>query len=91
MDGMAKTNWDAAVDFNNQKIGIGIIVRDSNGEILACVSTSKSFSSQPILAECLALWQTIEFCDKLGLLTIQLEGDVQAIVNAVKVEEECQA
>ncbi|XP_035547338.1 uncharacterized protein LOC118348889 [Juglans regia] len=32
-----KLNFDAAVDLNNRRIGIGIIVRDCNGDILAAV------------------------------------------------------
>lgn len=37
-DGLAcKINWKATLDANNKKVGIEVIVRDSKGEILACL------------------------------------------------------
>lgn len=44
-------NWDASVLEKNQKMGIDIILRDCNGELLACLSSLKPFYSQPIVAE----------------------------------------
>lgn len=58
---------------------------------MACLSSSKRFTLQPILAECMVLWRAIEFCEDLGLPSIQLEGDAQTIINAVISEDNCQA
>lgn len=59
-----KVNWDAAIVTKNQKMGVGNVIRDaSNEEVLACLNSSTSgwaectsFNSQPILAECHALY-----------------------------------
>ncbi|XP_042950366.1 uncharacterized protein LOC122282483 [Carya illinoinensis] len=40
-----KTNWDAAVDLRNKKVGFGIIIRDEKGEVLAATCAEGVFSS----------------------------------------------
>lgn len=48
---LIKVNCDASVQEKNQKMGIGIVLRDSNGEVLACLSSSKPFYSHRLVAE----------------------------------------
>lgn len=64
-----------------------IVIGNSIENVLACLSASQSFYSQPILVEHLALWRTIEFCIKLGLGEVVLEGDAQVIINVMQQEE----
>jgi hypothetical protein len=42
---MYKVNWDATVDKKNGRIGLGIVVRDYEGVVLAEQSTTKNFFS----------------------------------------------
>lgn len=39
----------------------------------------------------MALWRAVEFCDELGLISIQREGDAQTIVDAVISKVDCDA
>lgn len=80
-------NWDAAIDNKWKKAGFGIIFRDSKRNVFAYLSTSPTFYSQPLVAECLALRRTIEFCTELGLQNVVLERDMQVAINAVQQEE----
>lgn len=50
-----KVNWDATINAKNSKMGIGIMIRDVMGEVLACLSVPKPFQSPPLIAECWAL------------------------------------
>lgn len=59
-----------------------MVISDSVGEILACLSLSKSFNSQPIIVDW-ALWITLEFCAKLALQNVHLEGDAQMVIKAI--------
>lgn len=68
-------------------MGIGIAIRDGEGKVLACLSSLKSFNSQPIIAECWAIWRTIKFCVEPSLKNIKLEGDAQMIIIAIQQEE----
>lgn len=82
-----KVNWDAANHNKWKRAGFGIIFGDRERNVFACLSTSPAFYSQPLVAECLALWRTIEFCTELGLQNVVLEGDMQVAINAVQQEE----
>lgn len=62
-----KANSDADVDSKQNIVGFSIVVRDKKGEVMACLSSLQHFYSLHILAECLDLWKTIEFCANLGL------------------------
>lgn len=53
--GTVKVNWDATVCEKNQTMGIGVVIRDSKGEFLACLSSPKIFYSQPIVSKFWAL------------------------------------
>lgn len=46
-----KVNWDAAMDTKTIKMGIGFIIRDYNGVIVACLSLAEEFHSKPILVK----------------------------------------
>ncbi|XP_059440309.1 uncharacterized protein LOC132172759 [Corylus avellana] len=55
--GVVKINWDAAVDKDGEKMGIGIIARDHNGLILAAQVASRQYITDPTTAEALAAWK----------------------------------
>jgi hypothetical protein len=49
-----KVNWDAVVDKENSKMGVGVVVQDSMGEVLASFSTPKDHIIAPDIAEAMA-------------------------------------
>ncbi|KAF5468669.1 hypothetical protein F2P56_012808 [Juglans regia] len=83
-----KANWDAAVDAKNKCVGIGVVVRDSNGEILACLCSRFAHNSNPYVAEALSLRKAVTFCSEMGFSDVVLGGDSLIIVNATKSGEE---
>lgn len=50
-----KANWDAAVDVHAKKVGIGVIIRHSNGDLVAYLSSCVNHLMKPTAAEALAL------------------------------------
>lgn len=62
-----KVNFDAVVDEAKQKVGIGVIIRDWQGQIMASTCFQKNSMNQPVIAESMALWKVVEFCFDLGL------------------------
>jgi ribonuclease HI len=81
---MYKVNWDAAVDKKNGHIGLGIVVRDYEGVVLAAWSTTKNFLANHFVAEALLAFHAVELCRERGFFDILLKGDALQIVNAVK-------
>ncbi|KAF5468871.1 hypothetical protein F2P56_012982 [Juglans regia] len=83
-----KANWDGAVDKEGKKVGLGVVIRNEEGEIMAAVGEQKSFISDPAIAEVYALRKAMELCRDLNFGRVIFEGDVQVIVNVVNEEEE---
>jgi hypothetical protein len=81
--GVIKVNWDAAVDKEGQKMGIGIIARDHNGSIVAVLEASRKFITDPTTAEALAAWKMAELCVRMQLDNVVLEGDSLEVVQAL--------
>lgn len=76
---------------HNQKMGIGVVLRDCDGNVLACLCSPKPFFSQPIVAEAWALWRVFIFCSKLGIEKAQFKGDAQVLINAINGKDACSA
>ncbi|XP_059429159.1 uncharacterized protein LOC132162969 [Corylus avellana] len=85
--GAVKFNWDAAVDKEGQKMGIGIIPRDHNGDIVAALVVMRMFITDPTTAEALAAWKLADLCVRMELDNVILEGDSMEVVQALRKEE----
>ncbi|XP_042950057.1 uncharacterized protein LOC122282168 [Carya illinoinensis] len=79
-----KANWDATVDRVNCKIGIGVVIRDSQGRIYASLKSPKDSFPNAHLAESLAALRAVTFCKRLSLARVILEGDAQQVVKAIQ-------
>lgn len=84
--GKLKINWDVAVDKGHGRIGVGIIVRDHEGFVLAAHSTTKNILVEPVVAKALAALYAVNFCREMNFYDILMEGDALQIVSAVKME-----
>lgn len=87
LEGTLKVNWDAAVDVVRKRMGMGVVVRDHGGELLATQCATKDFITDPRTAEAYAAWRAVELSSQLGLQRIVLEGDALEIVNVLKNDE----
>jgi len=82
--GFYKVNWDASLNHAQEKVGVGVMVPDSNGKIVAASSSSLHTSVAPVVAESMAALHTVEFCRGRGFQKIVLEGDSLQVVSAIK-------
>lgn len=83
-----KANWDASLNQKERKMGLGVIIRDEEGEVLVVVEGQQSNVDQPAVAESYALWKAMEVCRDLNMERVIFEGDAQLIVKAVNDLEE---
>ncbi|XP_035543600.1 uncharacterized protein LOC118347684 [Juglans regia] len=82
-----KLNFDAAIDLTNRMIGIGIVVRDCNGEVMVVICTRKDHVFSPFIVECLALKRFIKLCKELGFWSVMMKGNAKGVIEAVLAEE----
>ncbi|KAF5452039.1 hypothetical protein F2P56_027079 [Juglans regia] len=69
-------------------MGLGVVLRNENGEVLACASSRKVPALDSSIVETVALWFAVELCMDLGFNRVTFEGDAQLVVKTVNSEEE---
>jgi hypothetical protein len=87
--GYLKANWDAALDRNGRRMGVGLIVHDHKGRVVVALYAPRLYVHDHTTAEALAAWHLAEFCMQLGYKKIILEGDSLEIVQAFHKESSC--
>lgn len=70
-------------------MGVGIVVRDSDGRVVAAIATVIQFIFDPPPAEAMAAWRAVLLCRKLGFTHMIFEGDSLSIVFALNSESPC--
>lgn len=87
--GMVKVNWDAAIDILPKRMGVGTIIRNAEGTIMAIMCTTVPFITDPTVTEAVALWKVASFCLELGFQRLHLEGDALEIVQTLQQRDSC--
>lgn len=85
--GISKINWDAAIAIDKKLMGVGVIIRDFEGGVLATQCMTKPFVRDLRVAETMALRAVVLLMGQLGITQAILEGDSLAVVKAIKREE----
>ncbi|XP_041025461.1 uncharacterized protein LOC121265855 [Juglans microcarpa x Juglans regia] len=83
-----KLNWDAVVDRTRAGVGIGTVVRNYEGKIVATMRRSQCMFRLPSLAEAYGALQVVSFAMDLGLTKVIVEGDSLQTIQALKKEED---
>ncbi|KAF5454152.1 hypothetical protein F2P56_023836 [Juglans regia] len=81
-------NFDATFDKDNGRMGLGIIIRDSEGSLQACLTAFKDHICLVFQAESVALHKAMELCIELGLSQVSFEGDAKVVIDAVNSKKE---
>ncbi|KAK2647882.1 hypothetical protein Ddye_015371 [Dipteronia dyeriana] len=87
--GVYKVNTDAATDYNNQKIGFGIIIMDSRGLVKATAIKSVIAMLAHLSAEAMAVKHGILLALDSELMSIQIETDSLQLVNILSLGKAC--
>ncbi|XP_042944772.1 uncharacterized protein LOC122278654 [Carya illinoinensis] len=83
-----KVNFDVAFDQARGRMGIGVAIRDSEGELLGCLIAPKENVPSVFQVECYALHSAMVLCIELGLPQVCFEGDAKADIDAVNSNDE---
>ncbi|KAF5468375.1 hypothetical protein F2P56_012531 [Juglans regia] len=83
-----KLNWDSAVDKVRGLVGVGVVVRNSSGNIIATLRTKKHLYPDPLLDEAFRALKMVQFGLELGLTHIIIEGDSLQVINNLRRDKE---
>ena len=85
--GFVKVNFDGAVFSDSNKSGVGVVIRDNNGDVLASFS-EKIFQAYKVEeTEALVALKALTFAHELGFQNVIIEGDVLGLIQALKSQE----
>ncbi|XP_038708505.1 uncharacterized protein LOC120003559 [Tripterygium wilfordii] len=80
---LIKANWDAAIQSQNDRTGMGVVFRDASGEVMASSSLLRMTALHPSLAEALAALHAVKLALELGFTELIFEGDAAVVVEAI--------
>ena len=83
-----KVNFDGATFKDIGRDGLGVVVRDNQGQALASLSEWVPFPSSSDLVEALVAVQAISFALEIGCLSFILEGDFERVINTLSNNED---
>jgi hypothetical protein len=73
--GWLKANWDAALNNTSRKMGIGVVVRNESGEVVAALAKVIPFVEDPTAAEAIAAWHAVNLCVDRGFHQVASVGE----------------
>ena len=74
-----KVNYDGAIFEQQGKVGLGIVIRNSNGEVMASMSQLVQLPITVSQVEAMAARKATEFALEIGFDKIILEGDSKIV------------
>ena len=84
-----KANFDAALFDSSNMAGIGVVIRDYNGNVIGALSQKIALPQSIEHAEALAASRAVAFAKELSLFEVIFEGDCLRIIKAINTMEPC--
>jgi len=71
------------------KMGVGIVILGAASRVVATKATTVPYIVEPIAAETMAAWRTVEFGREMGVGRVILEGNSLVVVSALLATTSC--
>ena len=79
-----KTNFDGPIFEDLLEAGIGVIIRNSKGEVLAALSKRIPTPSSVVILESFAARRAVQFIHEIGLRSSIFKGDSTTSISALR-------
>ena len=84
---MYKTNFDGVVFAESREARIGVVIRNSNGEVVAALSEKIPYPDSMEVLEVLAVRRAAQFAVEVGICQSVFEGDSEVVCKALKAAD----
>lgn len=78
-----KVNFDGALFTDQNRAGVGVVVRNDLGQVMAACSLKIQSLADPAHVEAMAALKVAQFASEMGFRDFSLEGDSLTIINAI--------
>ena len=78
-----KVNVDGVVFKAQKAVGVGVLIRDCHGQVIAALSKRINAPLGPLETEAKAIEARVQFARDIGVQDIIIEGDSLTVVNAL--------
>ncbi|KAK9275875.1 hypothetical protein L1049_023148 [Liquidambar formosana] len=85
--GSFKVNVDSSTFEGSKSVGIGVIVRDSEGQVIATETQHIHVDFPRKVVEAMGVHFAVHFVRDLGLTSVVVKGDNLEIINAINIQE----
>ena len=82
-----KINYHGAISNADNIFGIGVVVRDCRGEVIASLVQQLDQAHQPMEVEAMATCRAMEFGSELGVDCTIVDGDSELVVKALRCKD----
>ena len=86
-EGWFKVNVDAAVKMEQQRTGLGIVIRNSEGKVMAAAMRPTKFLSKVDAAEAEAAKFGLEIAENVGCFPLIIESDSKEVVELISIKK----
>ena len=84
---MFKVNFDRAIFREEQKAGVGVIIKDEHGKVIASMADGSSLPFSVDAVEAFAAKEALKFAQERGLSANVLEGDSKRTIDSLLCED----
>jgi len=81
--GILKLNWDVAIDRARGITRVGLVVRDSNGQVVVASTRHFPILVEASIGEALGAWCGVSLSSEWGFQNMIFEGDSMEVVSAL--------
>ena len=82
-----KANFDGAVFANSRVAGVGVVIQNENGEVMAALSEKIAFPSLVHILEMVAARRAAVFAVELDFQRVIFEGDAASVIKALSMRD----
>ncbi|XP_030941854.1 uncharacterized protein LOC115966848 [Quercus lobata] len=83
-----KVNFDGAIFLELGKAGLGVVIRNWQGNVMASLSEQAPLPISPDIVEAMAAAREISFAQELGIRPFILEGDSDVVIKTFMATED---
>ena len=81
--GLFKINFDGATFESLNQAGIGVVIKDEHGLVIAALSQRIPLPSSVSMVEALAARRALIFAQEISIFSVEVEGDSLQVIRAI--------